>query len=170
LSRSDVMEQKIRNLVSRGILKRVAYDGNRRRLQLTARRGFTIDDVEHLEPYGVTTHALPGAEVVVANLGGNRGRSIVLLTHDRRHRVVIAEGEVALYTHQGEMIHLRQDGSIQLKAATSVSIESPLTHITHNLQVDGDATFNSTVVANGKSIDETHQHTGDSGGTTGPVL
>ncbi len=175
MSRADELARKVRNLITRGVVKRVSYEGKIRRMQATLRKDFPVDDIEHLEPYGFTSHPLPGAEVVVASLGGNRGRTYILMTNDRRHKLVIAEGEAAMFTHNGDQVHLKADGTIVAKASEKIIFDTPEVEVLQKLTVNGEATFgakatfNAQVLANGKRIDESHRHLGDSGGTTGTV-
>ena len=137
--------RKLRNLIDRGVLNRVSYDGRVRMMQVSPRENLTLDGLEHIEPYGFTSHPLPGCEVIVASLGGNRGRALVLTAHDARHQIVIAEGETAVFTHLGEKVHLRQDNSILVKAGTRVLLDTPLTQLTGDLDVGGSITCDGTI-------------------------
>jgi phage baseplate assembly protein V len=141
-------------------------------MQGKVRDGFTLNDLEHCEPYGYTSHPLPGCELIVASLGGNRGRALVLMAHDRRHRIVIAEGETAVYTHQGEVVHLRSDRSILVKAGTKVLLDAPLTQLTGALDVGGPITCDSTIDSAGDQIaggisQINHRHSNPEGGLVG---
>jgi phage baseplate assembly protein V len=135
LTRAEELSRKIRNLVSRGVIKRVSYDGKIRRMQVTLRKDFPLDGLEHLEPYGYTSHPLPGGGVVVVSSGGNRGRTYILMAHDRRHRLMIEEGETAIYTHNGDKVHIKADGTIHHKASLKVIMETPLEELTGDLHI-----------------------------------
>ena len=55
-----------------------------------------------MQLYGITSHPLKGADVLVLSVGGVRQHPVVLID-DRRHRVKeLAEGEVCIYTHEDE--------------------------------------------------------------------
>ena len=61
-----------------------------------------IDGAERMQLYGITSHPLRGADVLVLSVGGVRQHPVVLID-DRRHRVRgLAEGEVCIYTDEDE--------------------------------------------------------------------
>jgi len=144
MSGYDVLMNRLRVLADRTVLLRVSYKGVKRLLQISSREGTAQSDVEHLEPYGYTSHPLSGAEALVLNPGGNSGRAIVILVNDRRHRIVIQEGEVAIYHHTGDFVHLKNGGEIHVKAATKVFLETPLVECSQNLHVLGNVQIAGT--------------------------
>jgi len=91
------------------------------RLQAQLRAGEVADDIEHLEPYGLTAHALQGAEVVTASMGGDASHQVVLIVSDRRHRPAdLTAGEVCLYDNNGQRVHLTSSGVVI--EASSISL------------------------------------------------
>jgi phage baseplate assembly protein V len=76
------------------------------------------DEVEHLEPYGFTSHpkapdTAGEAEAVTLEVGGNADHQVVLVVADRRFRLVgMAEGEVALYDDRDAKVHLTRSGIV----------------------------------------------------------
>ena len=61
-------------MFDRTLLLRVGYADKVRLLQIASRPDVALDSIEHLEPYGFTSHPLVGAEAITANPGGNSGR------------------------------------------------------------------------------------------------
>ena len=49
--------------------------------------------------------------------------SMLIADDDRRYRIDLADGEVALYTDEGDYIHLKRDGVIAVKAGSRVEID-----------------------------------------------
>jgi len=91
------------------------------RLQAQLRAGEVADDIEHLEPYGLSAHALEGAEVVTASIGGDASHQVVLIVADRRHRPTdLTAGEVCLYDDNGQRVHLTSSGVVI--EASSISL------------------------------------------------
>ena len=178
LQKFNECNRRLRNLIDRGVLKRTRYNGGVRLLQTTLRQGFSIDDIEHVEPYGVSSHAPTGAEPIVISMGGNRDRSIILLVNDRRYKIELNEGEVALHTQFGDYLKLRDDNVIEMKSATKVLIDAPLLELLQQLVVHGesnfksDVTFDAAMLSGGKNVNHTHEHPGDGtgAGNTGPVV
>lgn len=181
-------ERKLRNLVARGVVRRVSYRNKVRLLQVESWPGYVQDDVEHAENYGFTSHPLKDSESVVVNIAGNSSRRLVILVNDRRHRIEITEGQTAMYTANGEVIKCDNAGEISLKSASRVLLDTPLVEalqdltVRGNAQVDGnhtvggDADIGGNVTTDG-TIDsagdqtaggvsqQTHVHTGVTTGT-----
>lgn len=124
------LTNKIRRLFNRALVRRAKYAGKIRYLQILGENGQPIPDIEHLEQYGVTSHPLPGAEAIALAFNGNGSHTVALLVGDQRHRLVIEEGETALYTHYGDKVHLRKDRVMELKAGAKVIADTPEVYCT----------------------------------------
>ncbi len=130
-------ERKLRNLVTRSVLSRTVTRKGVRRLQMEMWEGYTVDGVELVEPYGFASHAPAGAEPIVINVGGNSGRAFALLVNDRRHRIDITENQTVIFTANGDKVHIKNNGEIELKSQTQVLVDSPSSRFTGNVQIDG---------------------------------
>jgi phage gp45-like len=119
--------------------------------------GEVRDDTPILSVYGLTSRPRPGADAAVLFLGGNRGAGVVIATDDGRFTITLAEGEVALHTHDGSHVHLKLRGEIAIKAATKVTMDTPL------FEVTGDA-----VIGGKPFLAHDHDEHGTGGGVTGP--
>jgi len=159
----------------RGIVKSVVQ-GVIQRVSASVWGDGTIDDRELFQHYGYTSRPKGGAEVIFIRQGG---QIIAIGSDDRRYRISLEEGEVALYTAEGDKIHLKRDRIIEIVggekiiattkiaeinattsctvtspevtvvASTKVTLDTPMTEITGMLAVTGAATFAETVVASG---------------------
>lgn len=138
------------NIISRCTVALANAAGKLQSLQIRLLADEVKDDVEHLEPYGFTSCPHGGAEGVAVFPGGDRSHGVVVVIADRRFRLQnLKNGEVALYTDEGDKLHFQrgrklliETGSLEIKAANSVSIDAP--SLTHN----------------GKNIGNTHTHGG----------
>ena len=89
-----------------------------------------IDGAERMQLYGITSHPLKGADVLVLSVGGVRQHPVVLID-DRRNRVKdLEEGEVCLYSHLDEAgnlhrILLNKDRGIELSCGSSSIVMTP---------------------------------------------
>lgn len=111
-------------------------EGSTGALQINFGAGEVHDSAWNPGQYGVVSRPLPGADAVVAFLGGNRSAAVVIATGDRRYRLALEEGEVALYTDQGDKVHLGRHEllieagaatqNVRIKAPTQVVVECPL--------------------------------------------
>ncbi|WP_310601211.1 phage baseplate assembly protein [Desulfobulbus sp.] len=110
------------------ILKTVA-EGAIKLFSGTGRAGESFAAREVFQHYGFSSAAPKGAEGIAIRAGNN----IVLIAEDdRRYRLKIKNGEVALYTDEGDHVHLKRGRVVEvvtetlvIKAGTKVRIESP---------------------------------------------
>lgn len=125
--------RRIRLILSRGVVRRSNPDKGLQRLQQTLHRG-EAREMEHVEPYGYTARPLPGAESIVGAVGGVRSNQVALAVTDRRHRQQgLKEGEVCLYTDEGDVIHFQRGriirvdvgSELQVTAGDKVSVTAP---------------------------------------------
>lgn len=181
---------KIANLVGRGIIKLVNDAGGIQKVQITGLESELLDNLDRLQEYGLTSNPPVDSECIFIALNGQRNRSVIIGTEDKRYRLKgLENGEVALYDDLGTKIHLKRDNQIQIKATTKVQIDSPAVQITHTdgqgsdclLQVDGNIVATGNISANGditdkdetnnttmsnmRTIFNAHTH-GETGGTT----
>lgn len=152
------LARRVRLMVARGVVAAVNDALKLQGVQLQLLADETSGDLERFQQYGFTSVPLPGAEAVVVCVGGSRSHGLVIAVDDRRYRLKgLAAGEAALYTDEGDKIHLKRGGTIEVIAATKVAVASPLVEVT-----GGD------VLADGISL-KTHVHGGvtPGGGVTG---
>jgi phage baseplate assembly protein V len=137
------------NIVARGIVALVQAAGRIQRVQARLLSGEIKDDVEHIEPYGFTSHAKPGAEHVTLFLDGDRSHAVAIVVSDRRYRLQdLPDGAVALYDSSGTHVVLDGQGGVEVTAATRVRIACPL------VEVEGELRVNGNIVATGHIADQ----------------
>lgn len=125
-------------MVSRGLIAVANAVGKVQRLQLRLRADEVKDDVEHVEPYGFTSHPLPGAEHVTLFLDGDRSNGVTVVVGDRRYRMSgLPTGAVALYDCVGSSVVLDGAGGVDVVAAAGINLQAPLVTITGDLRVAG---------------------------------
>ncbi len=102
------LANRVRLLVSRGVVHIVNDKLKLQGVQVELHEDELHDDVEHFQEYGFTSHVKPGkAEAVFLSVGGNRSAGIVICVVDRNFRPKdLAEGDVCLYTENGERVYL----------------------------------------------------------------
>lgn len=149
--------------VVEGAIKRVACKGV---------LGEAFSDRELFQHYGLTSRPLAGAEAIMLREGNC---FYAVAEDDRRYRIAIENGEVALYDDQGQVIRLKRGKEIHvygcdkltadvavetqvtcplvtLVAATKVLLDTPLTECTGNLLVAGGITSSGAYGASGGKI------------------
>ncbi|MBN2570416.1 MAG: phage baseplate assembly protein, partial [Deltaproteobacteria bacterium] len=94
----------------RGKIQEV-IEGVIKRFTASGRPGETITNRECFQHYGFTSRPLEGAEAIIIKEGNH---IIMIASDDRRYRIALEEGEVALYTDEGDKIHLKRDRTIEI--------------------------------------------------------
>ena len=105
----------------RGIIQSV-IEGVIKRFTAAGRPDETFTNREYFQHYGFTSRPLAGAEAIIIKEGNN---IIMVASDDRRYRIALENGEVALYTDEGDKIHLKRDGQIEITATAKVTITAP---------------------------------------------
>lgn len=150
---------RVMMMFGRGVLRGTKDDGPRQQVQVELLKGEVRDDVEHMQNYGFTSHAT-GGDCAVAFLGGNREQGIVLVVDDRRFRLALQPGEVAIYDDLGNKIELLRD-LVKVTAITKLQIDAPAGEINiADLEING-----ASLKHNGKEIGSTHKHGGVTAGS-----
>jgi len=133
-------------MIARGTVALASAGSMLQTLQMRLTAGEVKDDLEHFEPYGYTSHPLPGAEGVALFLGGDRSHGVVVCVADRRFRLKeLQPGEVALYTDEGDTFVFKrgrvvelQTMTLKVKAGTLVEFDTPLIKTTGRIESVGD--------------------------------
>ncbi len=161
----------LKSMMARGTVVLAAAGKMMQTLQVRLTAGELKDNVEHFEPYGLTSNPLPGAEVLTMFLGGDRSHAVVVVAADRRYRITeLKPGEVAIYTDEGDKIHFKrgriidiETATLNIKATTAVNFDTPVINQTGQIISTGDQ------VAGGVSqIEHVHTNVQAGSGNSGP--
>lgn len=120
--------------VARAVVSLVDDNKKMQALQLQLLTREIRENVERFQNYGFTAKPHPGAEGVVVFVGGNRDHGLCIVVDDRRYRLKgLEDGEVAIYTDEGDKIHLKRNRVIEVttetfrvNAGTKFEINTPL--------------------------------------------
>lgn len=74
------------------------------------------DECRVMQPYGVASRPQSGAEAVVVQVGSHADQAIVIVVDDRRYRIALEAGEVALYDDLGSRVLLKRGGVVEIEA------------------------------------------------------
>jgi len=150
---------RVAMMFARGVMRGVNDSNGRQQLQVELLKNELRDGVEHMQNYGFTSHP-KGGDVAVAFIGGNREQGIVLVVDDRRYRISLEPGEVAIYDDQGNKVELLRD-MIKVTAVAKIQIDAPVGEFNiSQLDING-----TSLKHNGKDIGATHKHGGVTIGT-----
>lgn len=160
------LQRKLALMVGRALVNVINDAADWQELQVELLAGEVRDQVEYAQDYGFTSHPHPGAEAIAVCVAGSRDHVVVVKVGDRRYRLQgLAQGEVAMYTDEGDKIHFKRGGEIRITAGTKVVIDAPLVDVLHNLHVGGNVTVDGSVTATGNVTGQgtslhTHVHSG----------
>lgn len=167
---------------------RMAFRGKLSRLDATAVlptaqvEGLAGEAVaaELMQHYGLSSAPLAGSEVILLPVGGDSGHSVIIASIDGRYRIQLQPGEVAIYTDEGDHVHMQRGRIIEVvtetllvKAGTKVRFETPLVEMSQDLNVendahaDGDVSDGIRAMADDRQIYDGHTHP-VSGSSTAP--
>ena len=116
------LSAQLRSIARRGALTNSDSSGAGQVLQMETLAD-DVDETEHMEPYGFTSHPPAGSEGVVLHLGGDRGHPVALNVGSRGTRVTELEsGEVAVYHQNGTTLRLSNDESVSLETPQGATV------------------------------------------------
>lgn len=138
---------RLSNVISRGVVKRTDDSPGVQEVQAELLADEVRDELEHFQLFGFASNPEDGAECVVAFPGGDRAHGFVLATADRRYRVKVEKGEVAVYDKTGSKVLLKKNGDIELTPSTGIIALAGQAH-----QVAKGGELNSAIATLGTAI------------------
>lgn len=106
------IKDRLAMVVGRGVLLALSADGGGARAQVNGVADETLDNLEYAQDYGLSSRPHPGAEAVMAFLAGLRSNGMVLRLFDRRYKIALQYGEVAVHDDLGQRVHLTRTGIV----------------------------------------------------------
>ncbi|MDR1350845.1 MAG: phage baseplate assembly protein [Zoogloeaceae bacterium] len=132
-----------------------------------------LPNIDRVEPYGFSYRPKPGAQTYLLFPSGDRSYGVAIVIGDKQYNMQLQEGEVALHDDEGNHVHIRRGGAIEvnaadtviLKAGVKVRVEAPVLEVTGEIRdlCDG----NGREMSDMRAIYNTHTHPeNDAGGPT----
>ncbi|WP_338508473.1 phage baseplate assembly protein [Pseudomonas poae] len=122
---------------------------------------------ELMQHYGFSSGPLAGAEFIAIPVGGNSKHTVVIASEDGRYRVKVKDGEVSLYTDEGDYIHMKRGRVIEIetdtlvvKAKTKVRFETPLVEMSEDIKAAGEIEDHTRTMQQDRLIYNGHSHGG----------
>ena len=126
---------------------------------------------ELAQHYGFSSAPLPGADFVVIPIGGNSSHCVVVASEDGRYRIKLQDGEVSLYTDEGDYVHMKRGRVIEVvtdellfKVKNKVRFETPMVemsgdqHVGGNIKADGEIEDHTRTMQMDREIYNQHGH------------
>ncbi len=117
---------RLRLLFTRGTLTLVHAPaaGKMQTIQATGLAAEASDEIEHAQAYGMSTSPMPGAEIFLGAILGQRGQLVAFVVSDPRKEPIGKEpGEVVFWSVHGQTIKFRKDGGITMTAPGNFDFE-----------------------------------------------
>lgn len=145
----EPIQRRLILMIARAVVKEIDDSKSTQEMKISAYKNEVRSSVQRFQNYGLTSNPLPDSEAVVIFPNGNRDMGLIIAVDDRRYRLKnLAPGEVALYTDEGDYVHFKRGNKIEIKTS-ELTITSPLTKITGNLEVGGTSLLTGLVTAPG---------------------
>jgi len=120
----------IKTIIRRVVINALT-EGAIRTISATGLPNEEFKDREMQQHYGFASSLLDGAEGLIIG----RGNVFYLIgSDDRRYRIELARGEVALYTDEGDKIHMKRGKTIEILGQTKVIVNSPAVEMGNGAQ------------------------------------
>jgi phage baseplate assembly protein V len=105
------LKRTISLLISKALITRTQNDTPNQTQLLQADLGNkqVYDNLERVQPFGLASNPVEGAQAIVLALAGNRDHAVIIQVDDSRYRVQVTNGNVALYNKNGMCIYLKDD-------------------------------------------------------------
>lgn len=113
------MATRVANSIARAVVRRVDDLKKLQLLQIDVLEDETLDEAEHVQPYGFYSVPIDGAEAVVLFPNGDRAHPLVVVVGDRRYRPTGGQpGETGLHNHVAAVrVRLLPSGDIEINPA-----------------------------------------------------
>lgn len=131
---------------------------------------------ELFQHYGFSSAPLPGAEYLVIPVGGNSKHAVVVASEDGRYRLTLQDGEVSLYTDEGDYVHMKRGRMIEVvtddlvfKVKNKVRFETPVVEITGDQRVGGSIKADGEIADRIRAMQEDRELYNAHGHPDGPL-
>lgn len=107
----NILKRKLSLIVANCLIHSL---DNNQKAQASFLAAEPIDKTPIVQHYGFTSRPLKGARGIgICN--GHREDIVIIATEDKRYRLQVENGEVALYTDEGDFIHFKRGNKISIQ-------------------------------------------------------
>lgn len=176
----DQVFSRLQLLFAKGKVLRVGAD----KVQVRVLDEETLSNIDRVEPYGFSYRPKPGCQGYLLFPDGDRSYGVAIVIGDKQYQMDLQGGEVAIHDDEGNYVHIKRGGVIEVKAANKVVATTPLFETTGDAKIGGNLSvmglikstngyygaggtagtmggglyINGQLTVNGKNVSETHTH------------
>jgi phage baseplate assembly protein V len=124
----------------------------------------TIDNLQTLNLYGFASHAPIGSDALALFGNGDRSNGVIVATANQAARPRnTQQGEVTIYTDEGDVITFKRGHTIEIKTTGTLHVSAPTITIDNSggkavINLNGDIHATGTITAD--TINAPHGHVG----------
>lgn len=137
LSALAPIERRVRSMAARALITSVDDSQAVQKVQVSVLSGERLAEVLRLQGFGHTAVPPANCSALLLSLGGSRTRPVVLGADWLGRPKGLKAGESALYDAIEQIVLLRDDGTIYVKANSKVLVEAPEAEFTGNVKING---------------------------------
>lgn len=127
---------RIMSLFSMGTVARVDDSNALQLIDVDGPGDEDFQEVERLQPYGITANVPDGSEVICIHINGLREHPIAIVIDSSEHRITgLKKGEVCVYSQHGNTILLNEDGEIILNGGEESAVKGDTFKSTYDAHV-----------------------------------
>lgn len=180
------LNRRMANVVTRGTLMASDDSKGLQKQRVVGFYGEEVDQVMHMQPYGLTGMAPSGSDALMLSMMGERDGTVIASVSDPNTRPKdLDPGSVMLYDGNGQQVYLQNDkivvtgkGDVEVNTEGNVSVTATgdmSFDVAGNMTIKAAGDFNiesASFKQNGSNISSDHVHTGvqTGGGNTGVPL
>lgn len=143
------LRDRVYMIASRASLKSVDDTKGIQEVQIKGLANEDLGRVRRVQQFGFTSNPPAGTEGVMLSLGGVRGNSVIIATDNKTIRIKnLAPGESAIYTDDGTYLVLKKAGEVEVKAATTLTIDVPDSIFKGNVSIEGTLSVDQATTLN----------------------
>lgn len=149
---------RIQMMITKGTLESVNDIDEIQLVKVSSLEGEVQENVERVQPYGLSTNPPVDSETMIACIGGNKDHPVAIVVDNGATRKKELEpGEVALYDHLGTFIYLTKDGDIHIKPNSENFRLEGNQATTGTIDADGNITSKGDVADSKGTLDQLRQ-------------
>ncbi len=115
------IRRRLNMILGRAVIAAITDDNGLQQCQISLLKNELVDKIDRYQNYGFTSHPKPGSQAVAVFNGGVRSNGVVICVDDKRYRLKgLEEGEVAIYTDEGDSIVFKRDRKIEVTTKSFV--------------------------------------------------
>lgn len=117
------LKRRVAQSISRAVITALSDSKDFQQLQAQLLADELHSNIDRIQNYGFTSVPKVGAEGIFLSVGGSREHGVIIAVDDRRYRLKnLASGEVAMYTDEGDKIHFKRGGIIEVNASNRIDL------------------------------------------------